>query len=90
MNQTFMKATEVARIDGWNSDARLYRLEPHPEGYQYVVVSAVRVPFSGPETYIFKADSQGKVADWAELEGSFRGALDHARALRGAGYEIAT
>lgn len=45
--------------------------------------------FSGPETYIFPANEDGKVVHWAELEGSFRGGLDHERALRNAGFEVA-
>jgi hypothetical protein len=60
------------------------------KGFNYVVTSAVNAPFSGsgPETYIFPADTTGKVLDWLELPGSFRGALDHERAIRGAGYSI--
>jgi hypothetical protein len=56
---------------------------------EYVVVSAVVATFSGPETYIFPADKDSKVLNWLELNGSFRGALDHAEALKGAGYTIA-
>ena len=56
--------------------------------YEYVIVSATVVPFSGPETYIFGADATGKVLGWLELRGSFKGGLDHEKALRGAGYEI--
>lgn len=82
------------------SDQRCYRLEP-PMAYQdwtksgasrfarYVVVSAVSVPFSGPETYIFRSDRHGNVTRWNELPGSFRGSLDHAQALAYAGYAIA-
>lgn len=55
---------------------------------EYVVVSASNVPFSGPETYIFAADEDGKIVRWTELDGSFRGELDHEKALRGAGYEV--
>jgi hypothetical protein len=54
----------------------------------YVIVSGVWAMFSGPETYIFPADATGKVTDWGELEGSFRGSIDHERALRAAGYDI--
>jgi hypothetical protein len=56
---------------------------------EYVVASAVTVFWSGPETYLFSADEDGEVTDWVELAGSFRGALDHAKALAGAGYVIA-
>src|SRR5690349_19484746 len=96
-----MKATLVRRINDWKGDARLYRVEP-PLRYDtwgdedkdqeaatgYVIVSAADVPFSGPETYIFAASEAGDVLDWGELDGSFRGGLDHREALSGAGYEI--
>ena len=52
----------------------------------HVIVSAVDVPFSGHETYIFQCDETGVVLDWSEMPGSFRGALDHERALNGLGY----
>lgn len=86
-----MKATLIENLAGWRSDARLYRVDP-PMTYDdnkktnYVVVSAANVHLSGPETYIFPANSKGEVLDWLELPGSFRGALDHTRALEGAGY----
>lgn len=71
----------------------LYRLDPPATwGDDYttvhVVVSAVHAPYSGPETYVFPADPDGAILDWAELEGSYRGGLDHAEALQGAGYEV--
>lgn len=57
--------------------------------YPYVIVSAVDVIFSGPETYIFPATPGGEIADWGELAGSFKGALDHEEALTNAGYTVA-
>lgn len=54
----------------------------------YVVVSANTVPYSGPETYIFPSTDGGEVTDWLELEGSYRGGLDHAAALGNAGYTV--
>jgi hypothetical protein len=75
----------------------LYKLSK-PIGYDdygrkgetsYVVVSAADAPFSGPETYIFASDAEGNVHSYNELDGSFRGSLDHAKALKGAGYEVA-
>jgi hypothetical protein len=54
----------------------------------YVVISAVNAMFSGPETYIFPASSNGEVIDWCELDGSYKGGLDHVQALRQAGYGI--
>lgn len=53
----------------------------------YVVVSAAVAMFSGPETYIFGTDENGDRTDFGELPGSFRGALDHEAALKGAGYK---
>ena len=54
----------------------------------YVWVSAADVVYSGPETYIFACDREGRVTDWGELPGSIRGVLDHGEALRGAGYAV--
>ncbi len=76
----------------------LYRLNPpivqtgynedgeYVSTHEYVVVSSIVAPYSGPETYIFAADETGKIVEWMELEGSFRGEPDHGRALRNAGY----
>lgn len=80
-------ATFVKKLKGFNGDARLYRMEPPHEGAEYVVVSAVIAPFSGPETYIFAADADGEVTSWSEMDGSFRGGLSHTEALSGAGYD---
>lgn len=91
---TFIKPT------GWGiGDMRLYRLNPaHVEtdydgterSIEWVVVSAVNVPSSGPETYIFESTPDGSdVVDWGELEGSYRGGMDHEAALAGMGYEVA-
>lgn len=95
-------ATLVKRLTGWRGDAALYRLDPplatnvwdwrkRADGTRlltHVIVSATIVPYGGPETYIFPASAEGEVTDWGELEGSYRGGLDHAEALAGAGYEI--
>lgn len=94
-----MKAEFIKFLDNYTGDARLYKLttpiikegwdeEDPPQTYKYVVVSATVVMFSGPETYIFGADKDGKVLDWCELNGSFRGGLDHTKALENAGYEV--
>ena len=94
-------ATEIKQLNRWQGDARLYRLSK-PIGYDfdwdtdepkaftdYVIVSAVVVKFDGgPETYIFPATENGKPINMGELKGSFKGKLDHAAALNGAGYTI--
>lgn len=81
-------------IRSMRGDANLYRLSEPLQGNYFVVVSAVNDERFGSypivETYIFGADSNGKVTDWGELFGSYKGGTDHAEALRGAGYEIAS
>ena len=76
-------------LEHFNGEARLYRLsEPIGWGYdydtgqyekttEYVIVSAVVAFGDGPETYIFPADAEGIVLDWSELDGSYRGDLNH-------------
>lgn len=78
-------ATLVASsVDGM-SDARVYRVEPPLEGHEHVIVSAV--DWFVTETYIFPSDGVS-VTEWGELDGSFKGGVDHERALRNAGYEV--
>lgn len=87
-------ATYLGTMDEFRGDARLYRLSPPllRDGKvmtteEHVVVSAV-VFADGLETYIFAADENGEITEWGELEGSFRGDLDHVRALKKAGYRV--
>jgi hypothetical protein len=89
VNGTANKVATLVRdnLPNFNGKAQLYRLSPPLGDIEYVVVSAV-VAYSGPETYIFPADESGEVTGWCELHGSFRGELDHAAALEGAGYEV--
>lgn len=77
----------------------LYLLE---DTNQYVIVSAVDVvkqfrldeilkdpPLDIlPETYIFASDEKGKWCSGEALPGSFRGSMDHAKALENMGYRI--
>ncbi len=92
-----MKATVIWKREGERGEQWLCKLEPglqqHDswEGalgatHEYVIVSAMNVLLSGPETYIFGATDRGKIVDWSEMPGSFKGALDHEEALRRAGY----
>ena len=83
-----MKAMFVKDLSGYTGEAKLYQLEPPLDGNEYVVVSATYAMFSGPETYIFPATPDGTVTGWGELDGSFRGELDHKLALKNAGYEV--
>jgi hypothetical protein len=81
-------AIEVKQLDGWMGDARLFRLSGNGPLPEFVVVSATVVMYTGPETYIFASDADGRVEDFMELDGSYRGGLSHAKALKGAGYGI--
>ena len=85
-----MKATKIKDLPTSKTGAIqvLFKMEPPLEGNEFVVVSGVSVPYSGPETYIFPADEEGIIIDFGELDGSFRGAIDINEALRGVGYEV--
>lgn len=81
------KALEISRISGMEGDARLYKLNKPLAGNYYVIVSGVHNQYT-TETYIFSSNKLGDIIDWGELDGSFKGAIDHKRALNNAGYEI--
>ena len=87
-----VKGPEVHDNSVSAATAFVYLLDPPMETAfgttEYVRVSAASVMFSGPETYIFASDADGEVTDWAELDGSYRGGLDHEEALRVAGYKV--
>jgi hypothetical protein len=38
------------------------------------------------ETFIFESDPMGNVQNWSELRGSFKGEINHIRALNNLGY----
>lgn len=79
-------------LEGFIGDACLWHLSKQViydgGSTEYVVTSAVNVPFEGPETYIFPADEGGNILDWLELEGSFKGGLNHEAAILCAGWKI--
>jgi hypothetical protein len=93
-------AHKIKKLGSFRGEAELFRMEPPHEGHEYVVVSAIKPKPTGmpeidnipglldPETYIFGAHSDGVVAEWCELPGSFEGAMDIPQALRNAGYEV--
>lgn len=75
----------IKKLEDWRGDARLYA----DDNGTNLVVSAVVEPFGGSlETFIFQADTEGEVSSFLELPGSFRGALDHHKALRNHGYDV--
>lgn len=72
---------------------RHYRLSHKLGGHRYVIVSAVTLDiedfYNSNETFIFGATKRGRrIKDGNELVGSQRGTLDHAQALRDAGYRV--
>ncbi len=84
------KATFVKNIEGWNGDARLYRVDVAPSDAptaSFLIVSAVSTVIAA-ETYIFPATESGEVIDWLELDGSQKGIVSHEQALHDAGYEL--
>lgn len=96
-------ATLLRQLEPWLGDARLYRLSDYAEynrsdytkqgnnkkgRTKYVVVSATTVSFFGPETYIFPSDAHGETLNMLEMAGSFRGGLDHTRALKSLGFSV--
>lgn len=79
--------------EDWQGDARLYQCNPpmkddRDNNHEYVVISATNVMFSGPETFIFSSDKNGKVTKWGELNGSTKGTLNHEKAIMNAGYTL--
>ena len=93
MREIKKSAVAVKNIKEARGRACLYRLsEPHV-GYEYVVVSAAKDHKDTynnivGETFIFGSDETGKVKSFLELPGSYKGGLDHQKALNDAGYDI--
>lgn len=88
-----MKTAKLIKpLEGFTGNARLYELS-EPVEYNggktlFLVASATSAPFSGPETYLFPADSDGEVLNWGALPGSQRGTLDITQTLQDAGYTV--
>ncbi len=90
MKATFVRDLPVTRTGAtqklWKLDEPyiLTDWDDNPTGTtEYVITSAVNALFDGPETYVFPANETGEPTSWGELDGSFRGALDHDRAITG-------
>ena len=94
-------ATFIKSLDGFTGKANLYKLSEPVSYYKYdddgnekkhktsyVVVSATYAMFSGNETYIFPSNKVGDILSWIELDGSYRGGLNHTEALARAGYSL--
>ena len=86
-------AVAVRSIKEAKGTACLYKLSEPLGGYEYVVVSAAKDGTDHfnqtiGETFIFGSDETGKVISFLELPGSYKGGLDHQKALNDAGYDI--
>lgn len=79
--------TPAARHPTTWRDQRIYELSEPLEGARIVAVSAAVIG-GEPETYIFACDAAGEISSFGELDGSQKGTVDHATALRAAGYEV--
>jgi hypothetical protein len=71
-------------LDHFAGTAKLWEVVGNEgETDHHVVSSAIIVPMSGPECYLFRATAEGTVIAWSELEGSYRGGLCHDTAIKG-------
>jgi hypothetical protein len=66
----------------------LWEVLPRIDGNKYVITSTSDNMITGQETYMFAADEKGNIIDWGELEGSYRGSLDHKKCFENIGYSI--
>jgi hypothetical protein len=87
-----IKAEFVQELDGWRGDVQLYKLSepvesPSGEMTSHVAVSGIDNEW-GTETYIFACDEHRENVDFLEMEGSFRGSIDHEAAIMGAGWVL--
>ena len=93
MREFLKSAVAVKNIKEAKGRACLYKLSEPLVGYEYVVVSAARDHKDNynnmiGETFIFGSDQTGKIKSFLELPGSYKGGLDHQKALNDAGYDI--
>ena len=88
-----MEVEFIKNLSGpWIGDARLYKLSKSIKFHKfdkekntnYIIISSVEllIPYNTKETYIFPADSNANILSWTELPGSYRGALDHEKAIK--------
>ena len=96
---TFVKSLEAKRP---GQTVILWVLDPPQGDVEYVITSAVDLTdvriavmdsmmgtdMAQKETYIFHADSDGKVLDWGEMKGSTKHIKDHEQVIRNAGWTV--
>ena len=76
------KAELVRDLDDFQGTAKLWRITGGKRA-RHVITSAASNMITGPETYVFASNKKGVVTGWSELRGSFRGGLDHMKAING-------
>lgn len=74
-----------SNLEGYRGIANLYYLE---DTKKYIVISGAVGLCFGPETYIFKSNKNGEVKGWTALDGSFKGEINHLKALNLHGYHL--
>ena len=78
-----MKAEFIRSVTaGFKGNAALYRA-----GEEFMILSAVNVPYSGDEVMAFAADSEGNLTNSYHDLSSLRGSLSHEELLTEMGYE---
>lgn len=82
-----MSKKTARRIKDTNHRQVLWEVCPPLCGYGFIVTSQYEDTFD-METYIFPSDPEGKIIDWGELPGSYKGGLDHNMCIEKAGYRI--
>lgn len=90
MSKKLKKATKIKDLSIHNPflvKQSLYKLNPPLDGKDFVVVSASS-SFINEEVYIFPSNETGKILSFIELEGSYKGGLDHEKALNNMGYSL--
>jgi len=93
MREFRKSAVAVKSVKEAKGRACLYKLSDPLMGYEYVVVSAAKDHRDNynnviGETFIFGSDETGQIKSFLELPGSYKGGLDHQKALNDAGYDI--
>lgn len=98
-----IKATRLGSVNPGSVAQQIHWRLSEPVGYGYefdslgvpkamaitvFVVTSASLVFGTPETFIFPADDEGNILDWGEMDGSYRGGLNHERAILGAGWSI--
>jgi hypothetical protein len=77
------------RCDPPMSDDYGYDDEHKPTTYEYVIASTANV-LGETETYLFGANADGSITNWAELPGSAKHTRSHAEVFGNRGYVAAS